>query len=173
MDFILQINVHWDLHVQNLFTKANQRLSILRKINFSTRKSLEKLYFSFVRPVFKYADIIWDNSPNNLAQKLKKNIIEAACIVTDATKLASKQSLYQETGWETSIFLILSHHYTTRQYLNIGPVLCKTNHYMNSFLPFTIELWNALPNEMKQNPSRSNFKHFLSTKRPRREIPLY
>lgn len=45
--------------------------------------------------------------------------------------------------------------------------------YMNSFLSSTIELWNALPNEIKQNPSISNFKHFLSTISSRRTIPLY
>lgn len=42
---------------------------------------------------------------------------------------------------------------------------------MNSFLPSTVKLWNALPNEMEQNPSISNLKHFLSTKSLRRKIP--
>ena len=66
-------DLHWDLHVQNLLTKASQRLSILRKFQFRLdRKSLEKLYLSFVRPVIEYADIIWDNLPDNLAQKIEK-----------------------------------------------------------------------------------------------------
>ena len=42
---------------------------------------------------------------------------------------------------------------------------------MNSFLPSQVKLWNALPNEMEQNPSISNLKHFLSTKSLRRKIP--
>ena len=45
-----------------------------------------------------------------------------------------------------------AHYYNTRPYLYIRPVPCKTNHYINSFLPSTIKLQNALPNEIKQNP---------------------
>ena len=64
-------------------------------------------------------------------------------------------------------------HFSIHQYLDKRPVLFKTNHYMNSFLPSTIKIWNALSNEIKQNRSISNFKHFLSTKSPRCKIPPY
>lgn len=66
-----------------------------------------------------------------------------------------------------------THHYTARQYLFIRPVLCKTKNYMNYFLPSFFKLWNALSNEIKQYPSISNLKHFLSTKSPRRKNPPY
>ena len=50
---------------------------ILRKFKFRLdRKWLEKIFFSFVRPVIEYAEIIWDNIPDSLAEKIeKKNII--------------------------------------------------------------------------------------------------
>ena len=50
-------------------------MGILRILEFRfDRKSLEKLYFSFVRPVIEYADILWDhNIPENLAKKDFKN----------------------------------------------------------------------------------------------------
>jgi hypothetical protein len=42
--------------------KANKRINILRKFKFiSDRKTLEKIYFTFVRPLLEYADVIWDN----------------------------------------------------------------------------------------------------------------
>ena len=90
---------------------------------------------------------------------------------------------YNFTKWymkpHLCIFLILSHLLINRS--TIVPLVniyledlsYKTNHYMNSFLPSTIKLWNALINEIKQNPSISNSKHILSTKSPRRKIPLY
>ena len=43
---------------------------------------------------------IFDNIPDYLKQSLGLQL-EAARIVTGATKLTSKQLLYDETGWET------------------------------------------------------------------------
>ena len=40
------------------------------------------MYFSFVRPIGEYADITWDNCPNIYKEKLEKQNIEAARIVT-------------------------------------------------------------------------------------------
>jgi hypothetical protein len=34
------------------------------------RKSLEHMYFSYVRPILEYADVIWDNCPNYIKEKL-------------------------------------------------------------------------------------------------------
>lgn len=49
----------------------------------------------------EYGDIVWDNIPDYLKQSLESLQLEAARIVTGATKLTSKQLLYDETGWET------------------------------------------------------------------------
>ena len=51
--------------------------------------------------MLEYADIIWNNIPEYLRDKLESIQIEAAMIVTGATKLCSKQNLYNDTGWET------------------------------------------------------------------------
>ena len=51
--------------------------------------------------MLEYADIIWNNIPEYLGDKLERIQIEAARIVTGATKLCSKQNLYYDTGWET------------------------------------------------------------------------
>ena len=46
------------------------------------RLSLQKMYFTFVRPILEYADVIWDNIPPEQKQQLDKIQIEAARIVT-------------------------------------------------------------------------------------------
>jgi hypothetical protein len=51
--------------------------------------------------LLEYSDIIWDNIPEYLRDKLKSIQIEAAGIVTGETKLCSKQNLCNDTGWET------------------------------------------------------------------------
>jgi hypothetical protein len=41
--------------------KAYKRINILRKFKFILdRKTLEKIYFTFVRPLIECADVIWD-----------------------------------------------------------------------------------------------------------------
>jgi hypothetical protein len=53
------------------------------------------MYFSFIRPILEYGDVIWDSNIQYLADK-----IETMRIVTDGTKLTSINELYDETGWE-------------------------------------------------------------------------
>lgn len=69
-------NGQWSYHVNIVVAKASSRLHILRRLKFLLdRKSLEKLYISFVRPVIEYADVVWDNISNDLADNSKKSIL--------------------------------------------------------------------------------------------------
>ena len=63
------------------------------------RKSLDIIYTSFIRPILEYADVVWCNLTEYQEDELEKIQIEAARIVTGATKLVSH--LYRETCWET------------------------------------------------------------------------
>ena len=63
------------------------------------RKSLETLYFSFIRLLLEYADVIWDNCTYYEKLELDKIQSEAARIVSGATKLVSLHALYDEVGW--------------------------------------------------------------------------
>ena len=77
-------------------------ICILRKFKFILdRKTLEKIYLTFIRPILEYADVVWDNKTLFLINKLENVQIEAARIVTGGTRLVSINSLYKETGWET------------------------------------------------------------------------
>ena len=62
----------------------------MRKLKFQlNRKSLQIIYFSFIRPLLEYADVVLDNCTQYEANELKKIQHEAACIVSGATKLVS------------------------------------------------------------------------------------
>ena len=53
----------WSEHIQTITTKAWERLNLLRTLKFRvSRKSLEKMYISFVRPLLEYCDSVWDNA---------------------------------------------------------------------------------------------------------------
>ena len=92
----------WHEHLAQIKTKAWQRINIMRKLKFVLdRKSLQTIYFSFIRPVLEYADVVWDNCTQYEAGELEKILIEAARVVTGATRLVSLNLLYCETGWDT------------------------------------------------------------------------
>jgi hypothetical protein len=61
---------------------------------------VETFYFSYIRPILEYADILWDNITKDMCEKVEKLNLEAARIVTGATKLISLNKLYIESGWD-------------------------------------------------------------------------
>ena len=74
----------------------------MRKLKFILdRQSLQAIYFSFIRPLLEYADVVWDNCTQHEANELEKIQAETARIVTGATRLVSIDSQRTETGWET------------------------------------------------------------------------
>lgn len=201
LGIILSSNLSWNLHLDETVKKAHSRLGMLRRLKYILdRKSLQKLYFSFVRPVLEYADIIWDNIPEYLVNKIESIQLEAARIVTGGNRLASRHLLYKETGWEPlskrrenhrliqlhKIFhnmapnylstIIQSqktqgHNYNTRTTHPLREINTRTKLYFNSFFPATIRQWNALPKNVQSNPSLHFFKTYLYTSRIK--IPNY
>ena len=92
----------WHTHIVTITGKGWQRINILRSFKFRLdRKSLERMYISFIRPVIEYSGIVWDNCNNVNKQDAEKIQIEALRIITGATKLCSIAKLCQETGFET------------------------------------------------------------------------
>ena len=165
----------WNHHIEKIISKTLPRLNLLRRLKFRLdRRSLENMYFSCVRPLLEYVDVVWDNCPEYLKAKLEHVNYDAARIVTGATKLTSLRLLLAECGWETlqqrrdkhNILICHNmvngrtpcylndilpdqfrniHQYRTRSANNFPSVPCRTTYHMNSFLPSTVRLWNSLP----------------------------
>ena len=63
-------DLSWDVHVNNIIGKVIPKLNIMRKLKFRLdRNSLQQIYFSFIRPLLEYADIVWDSLPLRLTRK--------------------------------------------------------------------------------------------------------
>ena len=176
----------WSCHISNTVKKGWQRLSVIRNLKFiMDRKSLEKIYFSFVRPILEYGDFVWDNCTNEDKNKIESIQIEAMRIVTGATKFVNIEKLYAETGWVKledrryehkmcKMYGIVNNHcpsylsnllsprneqpYNLREQSSIRCPRCRTNLYNNSFVPSAIRAWNSLPNEVKNSPTLGQFK---------------
>ena len=95
-------DLSWHEHLINIKTKAWYRINVMRKLKFQlNRKSLQIIYFSFIRPLLEYADVVWDNCTQCKANALEKIQHEAPRIVSGATKLVSIEKILKEVGWDT------------------------------------------------------------------------
>ena len=80
----------WHEHLEYLKAKAWSRINIMRKLKFKfDRRSLQTIFFSFIRPLLEYADVVWDNCTQYEVNELEKIQNEAARIVAGATRLIS------------------------------------------------------------------------------------
>ena len=142
-------------------------------------------------PLLEYCDSVWDNCPTETKRQLDVIHIEAARIITGATKLCSVSKLLTDLGWETLlnrrkkhrlIILFKILHGLTPVYLNdlLPPLVqdttsynlrnsnhfqnyrANTNLFLNSFFPATIRAWDDLPAEVKDAPSVAAFKSRLN-----------
>ncbi|MCG8113232.1 MAG: reverse transcriptase domain-containing protein, partial [Candidatus Thiodiazotropha taylori] len=183
---------NWSDHVKIISEKAWSRLNLLRALKFRiSRKSLSKMYMAYVLPLLEYCDSVWDNCPTESKKQLDVIHIEAARIITGATKLCSVSKLLTDLGWETLqnrrnkhklviLFKILNG--LTPSYLHdLLPPLVRdtttynlrnsnhfqnfrshTNLFLNSFFPATIRAWNDLPDEVREVTSVAAFKSRLN-----------
>ena len=72
-------------------------MRFLRALKFRiSRKSLEKLYTSYIRPRLEYSDTVWDKCSAESSKQLEAIHTEAARIVPGATKLCSMDKLFMD-----------------------------------------------------------------------------
>ena len=164
----------------------------MRALKFRvSRKSLEKIYFAYIRPLLEYSDAVWDNCSTATKKQLDAIHLEAARIISGATKLCSIDKLFSELGWESLqtrrdkhkliIFYKILHGLAPNYLADLVPPLVQnissynlrnsdhiqnfqanTNLFRNSFFPSTIRAWNSLPDDIKQAPSVASFKYRLN-----------
>ena len=97
---ILSNDSTWHEHINYITSKAWQNIYVMRKLKFLLDKdSLNKIYILFVRPTLEYANIVWDNCTQYEINAFKRIQVDAARIVTGATRLVSLDILSKETGW--------------------------------------------------------------------------
>ncbi|MCG8113710.1 MAG: reverse transcriptase domain-containing protein [Candidatus Thiodiazotropha taylori] len=159
----------WQNHIEYIQEKAWSRMNLLRSIKFTLdRKSLQKIYFSFIRSLLEYADVVWDNCTQQQCNALEKIQLEAGRIVSGTTKLVEIDKLYAELGWlklserrnlhKLYLFFKMENNLTPLYLTELIPprvgdvsayplrnsdhylsINANTSSYANSFLPSTIE----------------------------------
>ena len=102
LGLILSNNCSWTEHINSISDKAWARLNLMRTLKFRvSRRSLEKMYISYVRHLIEYSDSVWDNCSTESKNQLESIHIEAARVITGATKLCSIEKRFTYLGWES------------------------------------------------------------------------
>ena len=95
-------NLSWASHIDELLSHVSPMVDAMRKLKYQIdRKSLETIYFSFMRPTLEYACHIWDNCSGKDADLLENDQLDVARIVCGARKGTSHNAIPEELGWES------------------------------------------------------------------------
>ena len=178
-------------HIEEISRKGNRRLDIIRHYQKTLdRKTLSKLYISYVRPILEYSASVWSNCTKAEETTLEEIQLKAIRIITGAKKGTSHESLYKEVGWPTLdsrrtyqnlTFLHKIIHnvappgltdllpgtrgernpYNVRVSRDLDIPKARTEAYYTSFMPDTCRIWNNLPEELKQTDLTKLFTNFI------------
>ena len=188
----------WKDHIAPITSIAWNRIGTLRRNKFILdKRSLNKIYITYIRPLLEYVNITWDSCSADNKRLLDKIQMEAARITTGATKLSSIKTLYNETGWDTlqsrenkhklCLYNIINgltpqylqnilpprvHELTRYRLRNSGkdfaiPV-SRIAAYYNSFFPSTVRDWKRLKSAVRNPASLNTFKKYINNNQAKR-----
>ena len=185
---MLDEKLNFSEHINEKLIKVTKSINLLRKLNLTLPcSSLLIIYKSFIRPRLDYGDIVYDQ-PNNsyLSEKIESLQYNAALAITSAIKGSSREKLYQELGFESLkdrrwmrklcyLYKVISSkrlfyiydmlpplQRSQRNQVFFRPLLCRTEIFKNSFLPYTINEWNKLDPEIRRIDSYVGFRKKLN-----------
>ena len=95
-------DLKWSTQIMEMAKKACTRLNIMRPLKMiMDRKTLELLYFAFVRSQMEYGDILWDiPNPNDRTLDILEMVqVNAARLVCGGIARSSTTKLYGELKW--------------------------------------------------------------------------
>ena len=97
-------NGKWNEHIENILLSASKIIEIIRKLKYSfNRIALNQIYILYIRPIYEYSSIVWDNCTAEQASPLEKMQNEAARVVTGFTRSVSLENFIMNV--DRSLFL--------------------------------------------------------------------
>ena len=190
----LRNDLSWSSHISSLVEKSTKLINILRSYQYRlSRNTIETIYFSFIRPILEYGNVVWDGCTRTEELLLERVQLSAARAVTGGMWGTPSHQLYAETGWETLkqrrekrklliMFKIMNkevpsylsddiaeevesrNNYNTRFKENITHFRARTTMFSNSFFPSTIRIWNQIPLHVRRAEHISFFEKYLNEK---------
>ena len=81
MGVILDFKLTFEEHLNNMLTKVNKVIGLLRKLrNILSRATLIIIYKAFIRPHLDYGDVLYDQAFNNSFKEKLETFQYNACL---------------------------------------------------------------------------------------------
>lgn len=190
----IQNDLKWGTHINNIVCHATKRLDIMLYLKYKLdRQTLEIMYFSFVRPILEYADIVWDHCGNKHSEQIEKVQRKAARIVTGGIVRTPYVTLLRELNWQRlsdrrknkrliqmhKIYLNETPKYlqdtipqtraqatgrNLRNAANTTEIFGRSETFKESFFPKTITEYNLLDPSIRCLPTVREFKNKINPK---------
>ena len=159
-------NLNWEEHIMSVCNRANKRLHYLKLLKRCSVSDDDLLHYykSVIRPTIEYACPVWQSGLTNdqrdrlesLQQRALKLIsnsydYELYCVLYDIEPIAvrldnlARQFFYKICRSTDCINYLLPNKRPTellnrlRQPNSLPGILCKTNRYYRSFIPYAIQ----------------------------------
>ena len=101
LGLVINTSSTWENHINYIRGKVGKIVNIMRCLKYTLpRKALERLFINRIRTIIEYADVIYDNCPKYLADRLEGVQMEAARICTGGMRQTSSEKLLLELGGE-------------------------------------------------------------------------
>ena len=171
----LQSNMKFNVHIDNICTKANKMLGMLRRnLRSAPEKTKELGYKSLVRPVLEYASSVWDPHTAKDIGKIEAVQRRAARFIKSKYKKEdSVSAMIKDLEWNTleqrrrkarlSMLYKIRHDQVQVKFVKLKRlksrggrrghteqyerVTCKSEYRNQTFLPKTVREWNSLDQE--------------------------
>ena len=187
LGIIIDQHLTWKSHIEYIATKISKTIGILCRIRFYINQALLKiLYNNLIYPYLYYGNIVWANNYPTRLDKLLKLQKKALRVITFSLYKAPSLPLFQKLNLldinkindflaSTFCFNLKSnslpvyfndfcientqvHNHHTRKCNNLHKKFNRTNFGVYSTRNKVINVWNTIPNEIKQSISINVFK---------------
>ena len=188
----LGIHLHkklsWNTHTQKVCSKANSTLGLLRRNMGNCPYDVKAAcYTTLVRPQLEYGSTVWDpHTSKNIKALEMVQRRSARFVCNDYRKGNSPSEMMSRLGWETlaerrrkakaimmfkinnslidiprTLFKPTTSH-GRRSNACFEVPFCRTNSFMNSFVPSAIRIWNGLAPHIRSEKSIESLKRELN-----------
>ena len=198
----LSTDLSWNKHIEETIISCSRRVDLMRNLKFKLdRKSLEQIYYSFIRPKLEYGHIILAGAPACQLHKYDKLESEIFRIITGATQRSSRQRVlgelstlplaerrrdhvlymfYKIQNNLTAPYLseilgnfLRPNNYTLRNVLTYIIPNTRSQTYLNSYFPYAIKLWNNLTVDQRNSQNLTQFKSTLHPRIKKNKLLYY
>ena len=184
---IIDNKLCWKAHINYISKKISKSISLLKMLKYTfPSRILKSMYYSFVYPYFTYCNLIWGGAAKTHLESLI--LLQKKCVriinkvgYYDSTKplfielnLLTVEQIYE---FNCAKFIFCSfnnikyaefsnrlvtnnslHNYQTRSAKQFRKEYTRLQKFMNSFLNKGIEMWNSLPEYIKNVKALQTFK---------------